>query len=193
MGVSHSVYLANDSSDDIYVIASLSPEWAFIDFVTDVGLLALGAEEIKSVVTAAELPETLATLRDLYEFIKIAAKLLGGTISVGTRPADAALALIDAFKKTSIRIPVQDHKKVDSEGFFSIYLNADGVASLAGAKTISLMVMQHDGSRIRLAMWDTEADDSWIATGDGLIVRSKYGTLWEQDPGAGTVEWPYKE
>ena len=49
----------------------------------------------KAVATAAELPEALVTFRDLYRFLKIAVQILGGTVSVGTRGPEAALALVD--------------------------------------------------------------------------------------------------
>src|SRR5437762_347732 len=38
-------------------------------------------------------------------------------------------------------------------------------------------------------MWTTEADDSWIATRGQRIVRSKYGSVWQRDPDAGTIVW----
>ncbi|KAI0314869.1 hypothetical protein OF83DRAFT_406031 [Amylostereum chailletii] len=188
MGVSHSVYMANAAGQEIYVMASLNPDWAIVDFVTDIGLLFVAVGEIKAVATAAELPETLVTLRDLYEFLKIAAKLLSASISAGTRPGEAALALLDAFKKTSIPIANGDHKNVKDEGVLGIYLSADGIASLFGASTVSVIVMSGDGKQV--AMYNTGADDSWIATNEEKIVRSKYGSIWQQDPGAGTVEWP---
>ncbi|KAI0884571.1 uncharacterized protein GGS22DRAFT_144192 [Annulohypoxylon maeteangense] len=187
MGISHSVYMANGSGQDIYVMASLNPEWAIVDFIVDIGLLYVGVEEIKGVVMAAELPETLATFRDLYEFLNIARKLIMGMIAAGTRPGEAAMALLDAFKKTSIRIPYDEYKDVERDSILSIYLSADGVASLVGAENVSVMVMSGDGKQ--LAMWDTNADHSWIATKDGKIVRSKYGTIWQQDPAEGSVEW----
>lgn len=109
MGTSHSVYVANNSGQDIYVMASLNPDWAIVD----IGLLAYGVEEIKGVDMAAELPETLATLRDLYDFLNIARKLLIGMAATGSRPGEAALALINAFKRTAIKISNGDCKDVE--------------------------------------------------------------------------------
>ncbi|KAK4233256.1 hypothetical protein C8A03DRAFT_39049 [Achaetomium macrosporum] len=192
MGLSHSVYMANDSSRDIHVMASLNPDWALVDFAVDIGLLMIGVEELKGAAMAAELPETLATLRDLYEFLKIAGELAGGMAGAGSRPAEAAMALIDAFKKTAVCILAGEYRDVERDSFLSIYLSADGIASLVGAETVSVMVMSSDsdGSRMQLAVWNTGADDSWIATRDEVIVRSKYGTIWEQYPTAGAVSLP---
>lgn len=193
MGLSHSVYLANDSGQDIYVMASLNPDWAIADFIVDIGLLAYGVSEIRAVVAAAELPAELKTLRDLYEFVKISGTLLGGMVATGSRPGEAALAVLDAFKKTAVCIPAGEYKDVEHDSVLSIYLSADGIASLFGAETVSVMVMSHVGDEVQLAMWNTGSDNSWIATKDKIIVRSKYGTIWEQDPVAGVVWWPVQK
>ncbi|KAL1738594.1 hypothetical protein HDZ31DRAFT_50739 [Schizophyllum fasciatum] len=188
MGASQSVYMANDSGQPIYVMASLNPDWAIVDFVTDIALLFVGVEELKAVTTAAELPEALVTIRDLYEFLKIAAKILSGTLSVGSRGPEAALALVEAFSKCSIPISYGDYKNVKDEGVLGMYLSASGIAGLLGASTVSVMVLSGDGKQ--LAMWNTGSDDSWITTGDQEIVRSKYGSIWQRDPDAGRVSWP---
>ena len=188
MGTSQSVYMANASDQDIYVIASLNPDWAIADFITDIGLLLVGVEELKAVTTTAELPEALVTIRDLYNFLKISAQLLSGTLSVGSRSAEAALALVEAFKKTSIPIASGDFKNVHDEGVLGIYLSADGIGGLLGASTVSVMVLSGDGKQ--LAMWNSNSDHSWIATNEQKIVRSKYGSIWQQDPDAGVQNWP---
>ncbi|PBK78636.1 hypothetical protein ARMSODRAFT_984589 [Armillaria solidipes] len=182
------VHMANNSGQEIYVMVSLDPDWAIVDIVTDIGLLLVGVGEIKSVVTAAELPATLNTMRNLYEFLKITAKLLGGMASVGTRPTEAALSLINAFKKTSIPISQGEYKNINDESFWSTYFNASGMASLLGANTLSVVAMSGDGKQV--AMWNTGPDDSWIAIPREKIVRSKFGTLWEEDPSAGSEDWP---
>jgi len=56
MGTSQSVYMANGSGQDIYVMASLNPDWAIVDVIVDIGLLLVGVAEIKGVIMAAELP-----------------------------------------------------------------------------------------------------------------------------------------
>lgn len=188
MGTSQSVYMANDSSQDIYVAVALNLKWAIVDFFVDISLMLVAVGELKRVTMLAELPETLKTFYDLYKFLKIAITIMSGTVSAGTRPGEAALALVNAFKKNSVRIPSGDYKKVEENGFLSIYLNADGIASLLGAENVSLMVLSGDGKQ--LAIWNTDSDKSWIATNEQKIVRSKYGSIWQQDPGAGTQNWP---
>ena len=187
MGANESVYMANSSGQDIFVIAAPNPDWAIVDFLTDVGLMFVGIGEIKSVVTAARLPEALKTIKDIYEFVKIAGKLLSGTISAGTRGPEAALALIEAVKKNSIPIKAGEYKKVNDRGVLGMYLSASGIADLLGASTVSVMVMSGDGKQV--ANFNTNGDYSWIATSNKKIVRSKYGSIWQQDPGSGSINW----
>ena len=68
-----------------------------------------------------------------------------------------------------------------------MYLTPDGIAGVLGAKTVSVMVLSGDGKQ--LAMWNTGSDDSWITTNQHMIVRSKYGSIWQQDPSSGTQDW----
>ena len=66
MGASHSVYIANDCAQDIYVLASLSPEWAVFDFMIDAALIFVGFTELKAAIAIEELPTTISS-RDVYQ------------------------------------------------------------------------------------------------------------------------------
>jgi hypothetical protein len=68
-----------------------------------------------------------------------------------------------------------------------MYLTPSGIAGMVGVKTISMMVLSGDGKQ--LAMWSTSSDESWITTSQQMTVRSKYGSIWQQDLGSGTEEW----
>ncbi|KAJ8523364.1 hypothetical protein ONZ45_g225 [Pleurotus djamor] len=171
MGANQSVYMANGSGQDIHVIASLNPDWAIVDFITDIGLLIAGVEELKGAAMLGELPETLNTIRDLFD-----------------RGPEAALALVEAFRKTSVPIDAWSYKDMKDENALGMYLSASGIAGLMGASTVSVMVLSRDGKQ--LAMYNTGSDDSWIATDREEIVRSKYGSIWQEDPSAGTESWP---
>lgn len=160
--------------------------WAVVDVMTDAALIVTGAEELKAAAAISELPKTIKTLKDLYNAIKFAWLVISGSLAVSTRPVDAALSLVDAFKKVSVRIPNGQYKDVHNDNFLDVYLNAHGIASLVGAQTVSVMVMSGDGY---LSMWTTNADHSWIVIREQRIVRSQYGSLWQRDPDAGTVVW----
>ncbi|KAF8969204.1 hypothetical protein BDZ97DRAFT_1796565 [Flammula alnicola] len=172
MGSSESVYMANDSGQDIYVMAALNPDWAIAT----------------SSLTLPYLPEEIHSLLDLYQYIKAATDVVKNSGDVGSDAYSAAMALIDGFRQNSVPITYQDYKDVQKEDFLSMYLSASGIASLLGAKTVSLVVMSGDGMQV--AMWDTNADDSWIATNQTEIIRSKYGSIWQPDPADGTIAWP---
>ncbi|KAH6844748.1 hypothetical protein B0I37DRAFT_167614 [Chaetomium sp. MPI-CAGE-AT-0009] len=149
-----------------------------------------GANEMAALALAADLPETITTLHDLYQFLKTAGHVLSGTNSAGWRGRDAAMKLIDGFKQTAALIPNNSYADVKEEGFADIYLSASGIASLLGAHTISVLVMSSEGNETQLAIWDSGADDSWIAKSNYTIVRSKYGTIWQEDFGQNGVDWP---
>lgn len=134
----------------------------------------MGFAELKAVFTAAKLPATIASLRELYEFIKITGALLSGSISVSPRPAKAV-------KKNSIPIVARDHKDIKDENLLPMHRNASSIAGILGASTVSVMVMSGDGKQV--ALYNTPPDDSWIAIREQNILRSKYGRSWQKDPG----------
>ncbi|KAF4584734.1 hypothetical protein AB1N83_013348 [Pleurotus pulmonarius] len=186
MGSSQSVHMANNSGQKIWVLIALKPEWLAVDVFVDVALLFVAVGEIKAITQAAELPEEIVTIADLFKFMRIAVQLLSATVTAGTRPADAVLSMIEAFKGVSSAVDIGTAPDVSDTSFLD-YLNADGIASIFGAKTLNAMVMSDDGKQ--LAWLDGGPDDSWIVTSRQEIVRSKYGTLCQEDPSAGEADW----
>ena len=95
-GISHNVYVANDSGQDNYVMASLNPEWALIDFIAEaaVPVLLAGAGAIAEVAEAAELPAELSTLSDLFGYLKVAVQFLSKASSTERRTVAAAHTLV---------------------------------------------------------------------------------------------------
>ncbi|KAG7098060.1 hypothetical protein E1B28_000034 [Marasmius oreades] len=174
-------HIANATNDDIFtVMVSLNPNWEIADFTTNVNLLFAAIKEIKQVANDEDLPNTFVTIRDLYEFTKISAKLL----SIYPEPA---LAVINAFKKNSIRISSGQYKQVKTRDALGSYLNKSGTEYLLKANTVSLMVVSGDGQRV--AMYNTNSEYSWIAADNGEIVRAKDGSIGQQGPQAGVVDW----
>lgn len=179
------IYVANHNQQNAYVLAAKSTGWQIADFLTDIGLFAVGIGELKAALTVADLPATINTVSDMIKVMKVVAGLLSGTAAVGSRSAEAAKEVVDAFKKSSIEIPPQDYKDVLDTGVLG-YLSPSGIAGLLDADTITLVVMTNDGKEV--ADFSTNIDYSWIVTPDG-IVRSKYGTINVEDPGAGQSTW----
>jgi len=184
---SQNIYIANGNVQDIYVMATLDPDWALADFITNIVLLVVSFGRIQSVFASAA-GLSLKTPRDLFVVLELAAKFFAGAASADIRAAEAAQSFVDSFKNTSILIKSADHKNVYEQGFLEQYLTPNGIAGMLGADTVTLMVMSGDGKQV--AMWNSGPDDSWIATNDQKIVRSVYGTLWDLDPDAGSEDWP---
>ncbi|KAF8319818.1 uncharacterized protein EI90DRAFT_3282342 [Cantharellus anzutake] len=188
MGNAGSVYMANASGQDIQVIASLSPEWVIIDLLFDAALLVAAFTGLSDIIGAAELPEAIETVADLFQLIKIAGGLLKDTVEIGLHIVEAAQTVIDAVIQNTVTISDGSYQDMRDESVWEQCLSPDGIAGIFGAKTVMVLVMSRDGKRVSL--WETGPDDSWIATAEHKIVRSVNGRIWERDPDAGTVEWP---
>jgi len=188
-GVSQNVYLANASGQDNFAMAALKPEWVLADVITAGAMTVLldGVGEFAAVVDEAELPSALSSLDDLFGYLKVAVQFISKASSTTRNVINGAQSLVNAFQNVSYPIAFNDYKDVASEDFLKMYLTPSGIAGMTGTKTASLLVMSGDGKQ--LAMWSTGSDESWITTDQQTIVRSKYGTIWQQDPGSGTEVW----
>lgn len=184
--MANKIHVANTLSQSIYVLPAKSTDWAITDLVTDAALFAVGIGEIRAVLSGVvRLPATLNTVADLYAFVKGAGTLLLGTFAVGSRSGEAVLELVRHFKDNAIEVPANGYRNVVESSLLD-YFSPSGIASLAGASTVTLTVMSADG--MRSAQFATANDLSWIAT-DARMVRARYGTLWEQSPGDGQAAW----
>jgi hypothetical protein len=183
-GSDQNIYVANNSAQDIYVLAAPGTAWTIADVVTNTALMLTGVGELKAFASAGELPAAINTIGDLYKALRVGAAL----VRAGGRGYEAGEAVVTAFKNNSIDIPAGQYKNVRDQGTLSTYLNPSGIAGMMGAQTVSLTVMSADG--LQVAQFSSGPDDSWIATGSQTIVRSVYGTLWDQDPAAGAQDWP---
>ncbi|MFG2833108.1 hypothetical protein ACGFWI_37645 [Streptomyces sp. NPDC048434] len=155
------------------------------------GLFAVGVGEIKSATGVAALPETIKTFADLANVLKTGYKLVSGTAAAGSRSAEAVAELAklqNNFKEKSATIKPGECKTIHDTGFLD-YLNASTVAAMFapanGARTVEVIAMTESG---KVVDFSTPPDASWIST-DAGVVRSKYGTLRDEDPGAGNHPW----
>ncbi|KAK3985061.1 hypothetical protein QBC44DRAFT_299943 [Cladorrhinum sp. PSN332] len=187
MGASHSIHIANASDQDIYVMASLNPDWAVVDSIADMGvklLLGTAAGNLHAATsTIATAPKQLKSLRDVFSCLEAARQLLS------KQRAEAGVAMVDSFKRGAIHIPRGQFRNVMERDVLGKHLSVDGIASLmvGAAKNISLVVMSDDGRQV--AMWNTNSDHSWVCNGAGEIKRSKYGTIWQVNPKGRCVKW----
>jgi hypothetical protein len=182
------IYVADGSGQDIYVMAGLTPEWALVDFIVDIALVVDPFDELAAVAEiAVSLPTALKTFGDIFKVLQSVGKVLEKGDS-SQDAVDKANKFVDAFKQTSTHIANNDYTDVYQEDTLTMYLTPSGIAGMLGSATVSLMIMSADGKQS--AMWDTGPDNSWIATDQQQIVRSRYGTIWQSDPGSGTQSWP---
>lgn len=183
--MSQHIYVSNHTQQDVYVLAAKSVDWTISDFLTDIALFAVGIGEIKAGLSVAELPANINTMRDLITVMKTIGALLSGTAAVGSRSAEAIKEVVEAFKKNSTKIPPGDYKDILDTGFLD-YLSPSGIAGLLDADTMTLLMMAEEGKKI--INFPTNIDYSWIVNSSD-IVRSKYGTLSQEDPDAGRYLW----
>lgn len=194
MGTSHSVYMANSSGQNISILVGLNPKWALLDFFLDITLVTIGANDIRALALSAadlgnyKVPGKLETLQDLFDYSLAAGYLIVTGSSRPTVQLATAQRFVDSVKKTAVSISRSEYKLINQRNVLEIYLNPSGYAGILGAKTVTVYVMSADGKQT--ALYNTGPDNSWIATGSKTIVRSKYGTIWQQDPGAGSHAWP---
>ncbi|KAK4223982.1 hypothetical protein QBC38DRAFT_34287 [Podospora fimiseda] len=193
MGASHSIHIANASSKDIYVMASLNPDWAVVDSIADIGvkfLLGAAAGNLATATATALIPgpsstppKQIKSLKDIFSCLEAARQLLSH------KRAEAGVAMVDSFKRSAIHIPRGEFKNVMEREILGKHLSVDGIASLlsGNAKNVSLVVMSEDGGRV--AMWNTNSDHSWVCTDCGEIRRSKYGTIWQVNDKGRKVRW----
>jgi hypothetical protein len=183
------IYVANDSGQDIYVMAGLTPGWAIADFIVDIALIVTPFDELSAVAEAVGLPAALKTFGDIFTTLQSAGKILNKASSASADALDKANQFVSAFQNTAVstHIVYGDFQDVYKEDTLTMYLTPSGIAGMLGASTVSLLVMSADGKQ--QAMWDTGPDNSWIATGSQTIVRSKYGSIWQQDPASGSQDW----
>ena len=126
----------------------------------DIPLIVNPFDDLTSVAEAVGLPAALKTFGDIFSTLRSAGKINNKADSVSSDALDKATQLVYAFKETSTHIEYADHQDVYREDTLTMYLIPSG------------------------------PDNSWIATGEQTIVRSNYGTLWQQDLSSGSQRWP---
>lgn len=188
MGASQSVHMANASGKKIWFLIASDPEAEIYDALKNFFPLLAAANQLKFDTGNDGLPEDPQTLADLFRYMQFANKLIWDSINAYTRPSEAVLSLIDAFKGVAGPINAGEAPDVSDPDFLKQFLTGIGIEILRGAKTVRVMIMSDDGQQF--AWFGSDSDYSWIATDHEKIVRSKDGSIWQEDPGAGSLDWP---
>jgi hypothetical protein len=108
---------------------------------------------------------------------------------VSTAFTKAELATVkEFFEKHSLHIPPDKVIKVFDKTTINplSYLSPSAWGAVFGASDMALIIVNK--SLEKKVAFNTNSHWSWIITGEG-VVRAKYGTLWQQDRGAGFYSW----
>ncbi|AEO61222.1 hypothetical protein MYCTH_2311172 [Thermothelomyces thermophilus ATCC 42464] len=192
---SHQVHVANNSGEDIYVLASPNLHWAIVDIAVDTALIAVGVGELGVALQGIKAGGRLKSIAQLALCLKNWGALATATGVLGSRKATEIAEILRAARKAneeinraSIRIPHGNFHRVINRDWIDMYAQISGYAGMAGARTVQLLVKNEDGSQS--ALFCTGPDHSWIATDRGSIVRANYSRIWVEEPGGRSVDWP---
>ncbi len=187
--IDNQIHVANNSSETIYVFVAPNTDWLIADLVVGVASLAFSVGGVaKSVKTVKDLYNMTRTLT-IMEKLKLVYKAYGivspisGAGSVIMKANDIANAK-DFVRKNAVPIAPRNFQKVlDRTNLNPLdYFSPTGWAAVCGGSEKSLMIVNE--SFTKQAQFNTNSDWSWIVN-DKAIVRSKYGTIWQEDPSAG--------
>ena len=176
MAARQSVYIANSSDQDIYVVVAPNQLWPIVDFLAN-GEEFLGAIDAASqdIFDKTKLPLAIKTVSDLCTLLKAIPSLCESTQG-DIKVTEAASKILEAFKGCSIPIPRGDYKNIVDRGALEIFLKVSGLGDIFSASSILIMVVSEDGRQV--ATWESNAGHSWIATPNKRIVRSTYSYQW---------------
>lgn len=174
--------------------ASAPAEAALVtETATQLGNLARGINSIKKAYELIKQYTVFKSAMAAYKAHSYFQK--GATVAVAAEATaleknvgDVVQKLKEFLQQSAYAIEPGAFKRVNDTSYLRFWnaLNPSYWGSLAGCQTVQLLII--DESMEQTCTFVTGADDSWIATPD-KIVRSKYGTIWQEDPAAGTYYW----
>jgi hypothetical protein len=160
---------------------------------TQLGNLAKGINSIKKAYDLISEYTLFKAAMSLYKanayFKRVATPAIAAeATALETNVNNIVLKLKEFLQKSAIAIDAGDFKRVNDTSYLKVWnaLNPSYWGALSGCQTVQVLII--DDSMERTCSFSTGADDSWIVTPD-RIVRSKYGTIWQQDPSAGCHFW----
>lgn len=181
------LHLANGFSQPLYVVLTPSMGFAFANALIDTGKMGISARD-------GSPPSATGALKSLNDFQKLAnlinlTRLSNRVATSGGGGIQSQISLDELreyLKCNATALAAGEVKKllhVDTVNPVK-YLSLDTWTALFNANALSLFIATEDLQRF--IFFDSGADDSWIFRGED-VVRSRYGTLWEPDSGAGSV------
>lgn len=208
--MSQNVYVANTLYADIYVLVSPNPAWQIVDLIAttafDVISQAIpGLDAVADYLEGFEVVNDMKDVVDVCKILRNAAKIINkakdieeeveeaeeGAQEAMEQAKDKAEEVFKAFANGTKKISAGNVQNVYSTSFLD-YLAPSAWAAMfdRNVDNITLTITTSVNGRYYTSTFNTNDDLSWI-TGHN-IVRSKYGTLWQEDPSAGTEKWTPK-
>jgi hypothetical protein len=180
------MHLSNGSSQPIYVMVTPSMGYAFANALTSTAKQAVSARD-------GSPPSAVGAVKNLNDFQQLANMLALMRLNHQVATSDGGVQtqvylneMKQYLKENATTLAVGETKqllKVNTANPIK-YLSLDTWTALFNSDALSLFIATEDMTK--LVFLDSGADDSWIFRGEE-VVRAKYGTLWQDDPGAGKV------
>ena len=128
-------------------------------------------------------------LRATLEFILNSQSLVRDLIDIYSRQPRSRCQEIyqGLIENTTITIPTNKYKKVNDTGY-SGYLNIMRIITSINQDANMQLIFLNSHCPIITTEFCVHDDTSWIVNNNN-IVRSKYGTIWEEYPKAGDFKW----
>lgn len=200
MSVHHKIHIANDSSEDIFVLPVPNTDWIWADVAFDVASTIAISVATAGTGTAAASGNAVKSLSSLEKVIKIAKMIATATqvprqiatwVNRGIQAYNVTEAeIIDRAKKDLLKVTdflVRDalkvkrnsYEEVFKEGVWSPtrYISPSGIGAAFGASNMTLFIINE--SLTRLVKFHTNGDYSWIVK-DNEVVRAEYGRIWQE-------------
>ncbi|MGB5960790.1 MAG: hypothetical protein WBG73_09055 [Coleofasciculaceae cyanobacterium] len=206
VGVNHQIHVANDTSEEIYVLPAPNPDWVWGDLGFDIAtsiipsLFTGGAATAAGVAKATTAVRSLTTFQTILKQIQLIWQMTSGIRTVASQVGiaynvykvgreelrdqarKAQFELKSFLQENAVSIPAGDYKRIFDRWSPTRFITLSDISSMFNSSNITLFVTNKSLSKI--AKFNTNSDSSWILNGNE-VVRAKYGSLWQEDRGAG--------
>lgn len=193
------IHVANNSGEKIYVIVTPNKDWVWGDvgFAVASSLFTGGTSAVTAVNSLSRLQRIITLVRFAINNPIVKAIKYGSIVyrtgknierefdhSLKEKAQAARKEIIDFLQKEGVTIQPGDFKQVNNEKNYNPLrmITPSGWGGLFGASDMTLFIATESLSRV--ALFNTNSDWSWIVQ-PNLVVRSKYGHIWQEDKNAG--------
>jgi len=197
MSIDNKIHIANDLSEPIYVLPVPNPDWVWGDIAfgaVSTVVISIATQGSGTAAAAGGLVNTIKNLWLVQKLLVVAevASIYSNTMKWVTLGQAAlreqALASLEStrtfLEANAVTVQAQSVVEVFKEGVWmpTRYLSPTGWGAAFDASNMCLFIATKDLRQS--AILYTNGDFSWIVKSNE-IVRARYGSLWQEDRGAG--------